>query len=764
MDKNKKLYIFSSSKRLTSFQKEIKEGFLYKSYTFGDFLKRVVVVPNKAKIEGKARKIYLREAIAHIDISPIGFEGNFISFLSFSDFIFSFFDELTQAKVSIETLKSFDVYAEYDEHTEILEKCYKAYKNLLLEKNLYDSCTIDEWLLNAIFIEQFEEIHVEIEGYLTRFELEILEHIASVCKVCLYVEVTKYNKNYYDVLLPQFAPFTMGKKYAIEINSQNVSSQDAQYTNIPPQALMFDTKIAQCRYLFTLLQNEIARDITPEKIGVILCDESDMHILKLFDTNRNLNFSMGEGYKESVLAKSIYALLKLDPNSKESLYRAESFFTSDTLQAFQAMLKADIESFLSFFRDAYFSTQDTEGYLAETLYFIESAREHFIKINNGELLKLLYDKLCEYRSDDIGGGRITCSGVLESRGMEYDTVIVLGMNEGTFPKASQKDIFLNSSIKKHCGIPTPFDRESLQKNYIHHLIKNSKKTIFCFVENEESMRSSVIEEFECDIEEIVIPKNEAVFKIWDETINEHIDLSDVIFSFTMLQCFLECKRKFYLRYIAKIKEPQKDDLLSTSDIGDITHTVLEELYKQAVPTNKEEYKALFYHLGLKKTRNNHQKIEWIGFCDTLEQFFETETQRISSGIRPMYLEKEFTVEILGVRFKGKIDRIDINGDSYELIDYKTKKTLKIDTAKNFDKSSDFQLEIYYLAGKELLGSKSVVPYYYDLRSGALLQESMLESKLEVLEHHIAGLKNNATFERCEKKSTCRYCPYDMICN
>ncbi len=80
-------------------------------------------------------------------------------------------------------------------------------------------------------------------------------------------------------------------------------------------------------------------------------------------------------------------------------------------------------------------------------------------------------------------------------------------------------------------------------------------------------------------------------------------------------------------------------------------------------------------------------------------------------------------------------------------------------------STDFQLEFYYIAIKELLKVENIKTYYYDLYNLTLIEESMLNEKIEILAKKLNDLNTQkVNFDKCDNISTCQYCPYKTICN
>ena len=117
----------------------------------------------------------------------------------------------------------------------------------------------------------------------------------------------------------------------------------------------------------------------------------------------------------------------------------------------------------------------------------------------------------------------------------------------------------------------------------------------------------------------------------------------------------------------------------------------------------------------------------------------------------LHLEKKFSIQVDGITLSGVIDRVDELDDSYEVLDYKTSSSLKVDTLKTYAKSKDFQLEFYYLAMRELYKNKNINVFYYDLSKMKLLEEVVLDEKLQLLYAHLEGFKTTSVnFTKCDK--------------
>jgi hypothetical protein len=355
-------------------------------------------------------------------------------------------------------------------------------------------------------------------------------------------------------------------------------------------------------------------------------------------------------------------------------------------------------------------------------------------------------------------------GILETRAIQYDGVIVVDFNDNLVPKRSIKDKFISSNVKKYSNLPTPIDRENLQKYYYQKLFSNAKEVHISYVVDKEHTSSRFLNELflEQNIKELdftnILKSYKELF-LNQKNIIKEINLSKLEWSATSLKTFLECKRKYYLQNILKIKEHSISLKPKSYELGNIIHTILEQNYKNQKYTYQETKKEISKYQNI----NPYLTIELELWKKKLQKFFENEAKRFESGTKIYELEKSFRIEINGITLKGKIDRIDkLKDGSFALLDYKTSSNLKIDTFKTYENTTDFQLEFYFLATKDL-GISQIG--YYDLNSGEIKEEITIEPKLQKLFEILESFQTQFVhFDMCDKEQTCVFCPYKIICN
>ena len=390
-----------------------------------------------------------------------------------------------------------------------------------------------------------------------------------------------------------------------------------------------------------------------------------------------------------------------------------------------------------------------------------------------DLYKIFLQKISKITLDDVNSGKITVLGLLETRAVSFDTIIICDFNENFIPKRSIKDKFLSTKIKSMANLPTSQDRESLQKYYYKRLIDSSSNVFISYVNSDTNQISRFANElFPNDINH---NRNDNIYKHilynnhnithFEEEIIEKIDLTKFEWSATSLKVFLDCKRKFYLQYILKINEHTISLKPKAFELGSIVHSILEKYYKNtSYDLNYEMIENLFMEY---RSSNPFLALDLEIWKKKLYDFYVYDKQRLESR-KIVELEKNFNITFDDIKIKGVIDRVDSFQDRYEVIDYKTSSSLKVDTLKNYEKSNDFQLEFYYLAMSEVYKTDKIDAYYYDLANTKLIEEIALDKKLEVLTNKFETIKElskaDISFAKCEEKVTCVYCPYKLICD
>ena len=722
----KKLLVFPTSRAIRDYISKQKSNNTLLPFilTIDEFLKKSISLSNLKYCEEEHRVLFLNEAIKNIDIKKLGISDNFTKILKQSDYIYRFFLELASEKVEIEEIQNVDTYDFYLEHLEILKAIKKKYIEILENNSYVDKINLDKhYEINENFLDKFQDIELHFEGYFTKVEFEIVEKISQKIDTKIIFYSNSYNQKSLEVFKNLNINLKIDYKYKIDLTNKIIIDEEETKSLLESYEIKgFSSRLNQIAYIKSCIEKSVLNGVNPKDIALVLPDESFVSSIELFDDERYFNYAMGKSIKNKELyqiSNAIYLYLSEDEEkniSNISYLKIDKEFIDKSIKPFWNKVTN---------KELFVSITDFIKQKEKNIELIEKYDELLYKLNitlfsneNKILLKDVYkiflQKLSSITLDDINSGKITVLGLLETRAVSFDTVIVCDFNESYIPKISVKDKFLSTRLKQLANLPTQFDRESLQKYYYKRLISSSKNVFISYVNSETNQISRFANElFE---KNIATDTNDSFYKhilydnhkisYFDEDIVSKIDLTKFIWSATSFKNFLECKRRFYLQYILKINEHTISLKPKGYELGDIIHSILEDYYSK---DNKNSIEELFLKY---KSSNPFLTLDLEVWKKKLLNFYEFDKQRLKNR-EIIMIEKEFNCSFNNINIKGIIDRVDKFEDNYEVIDYKTSSTLSVDTLKTYEKSVDFQLEFYHIALQQLFKNSNIKAFYYD---------------------------------------------------
>ncbi|WP_181566289.1 PD-(D/E)XK nuclease family protein [Helicobacter monodelphidis] len=763
------------------YKKNVKKnggGILPEARLWGEFLQSLLLVPKKRLLPSFLRPLFLAKAAEGIETTKLGFDSAFLNFLEHSHFIFPFLDELASALVNIEDIQTHDIYDEYGEHLAIIQTLYHSYLYLLEKYNFYDKLSKNGEMYTPI-IQHYDWIEFFMEGFLSRSECKILEKIASFTPLYIHTSVDNYNQEHIQATMG--IPLEVGYRLLIHFNEKKIISRQPLKRDIQIDAYELKDAMDEVALSIELIHQWVEDGVSPDDIIIVLPDESFAQYLKIFDTYRNFNYAFGEKISTTFayqfldeICQYIYSLnTDYLPYTEYSLLQKESLqkVIEDSSVLFSKKGLGSLESFIYILQKEK-SLYKVVEYLEEFYLYTNELKELFLNIPFVEILKFVLLYLQDKRIDDTQGGRIRVMGILETRGVEFDSVIVLNFNEGLVPKPQEKDIFLNSLLRKKVNLPTRKDRENLQKHYYLSLFSLANKSVVCFVHDEKKSVSHMVleQQLKNEISIKIHPmqnyknrllgqarEHQHIIPTIEDSLSRIIREQNFIFSYTSLNDFVKCKRKFYYAHVQKLKT--KEEVI----IGSIIHHFLEQAYTHY--QTPDERRAFFYH-QIQQAKGDYSEVEYFNLelaGQYLKVFFETEKQDYQKGYRTLFCEYPFQYNLEGICFHGKIDRIDKATDgSIILIDYKLKQNFKIAT-------QDLQFTLYKIAAQQLKETEDskISAFYYDLYHGKKVSEDEknIQGSYELLQTTLKELQQDLIcFDLTEEKKDCLYCPYATLCD
>ena len=738
-----RLILFSTKRQIRNYLSDFNNVLLDKVKTIGEFFNSIVVVKDRTFIDDDLRKIYLFKAIQELDISKLGFRKEFLSIAKNSEFIFSFLNELFLERVDIDDVIMSDVYVEFEEHLNIIKEIKNRYAKLLEEEGFIDTFLIEDYHLNEGLLEGIDEIEINLDGYLTKFDIEVLNKIDL--PVFINIDVTNLNKSLIGKFLKDVEA---GYRYRIDFKSLEILKKEKLNSNSNIETYAFSNRFNEINFIFAKIAEMVENGISPEKIGVILPDETLAEKLIELDEFNNLNFAMGIPFQKSPLFKKLRAIYEYKLNGDEISYRK----IKDILDEYE---KSDL---LEFVMEQ--ATEKEKKLIEEEVFKLKIFKD-FVD-EKEKFLHFIIERFSKLTFDDNNGGKVTCSGVLESRGMEFEGVVIVDFNEGIVPNVNSKDLFLNTFIRENAKLPTRADKENLQKHYYSSLFNRAKEVAIAYVSNEEHSPSRFLYElnlpeaknYDKKYSEVLFkpskPKSRTLY-------NETFEIISPITP-SSLKMLIECPKKYYFSKILKIENEDERELV----FGTVFHEAVENAVKKKNELqNSDDYfrEIMSYIYSKFYLRKNILEIK-TKFEDAIKEFCEAdfEEMKYSQNIVEEWVNFEFEGKILS----SKVDRIDTINDKITLIDYKT--------SSSVDKEYyDFQMTFYYLWAKSQ-GYQNIKIYFYKINEEfekiePKLKIEELKEALNNLENRVREAEDLIVEDKIVKKAVdiCKYCDYKVAC-
>jgi len=246
---------------------------------------------------------------------------------------------------------------------------------------------------NGNFLDRFDRIDIHVDGYLSRFETSVLEQIET--PLFLHFTATPFNKKLLD-RVGSYDRLKAGNRYTLEWSTKRVLLEEPVGSLDPEriEVASFNERIDQVAFVLKSIERFVEDGADPDRIAVILPDESFAEYLKLFDDMGNFNYAMGTPFTQSRYYRRLADLYDALTGRSESA--EEKAVSSGIVERFRKVTD--------------FASIDEAKFIFKRFAPL---------LGDEPPLNLLHSWLQRLQGlsiDDVGGGRITVMGVLESRG------------------------------------------------------------------------------------------------------------------------------------------------------------------------------------------------------------------------------------------------------------------------------------------------------------------------------------------------------------
>ena len=432
--------------------------------------------------------------------------------------------------------------------------------------------------------------------------------------------------------------------------------------------------------------------------------------------------------------------------------------------------------------------------LFNKLKLLQSKYEHISSVG---ILHSLYREIIKNEKVPFSGEPLKglqIMGILESRAIDFETVIISSLNEGILPMGNKSSTFIPFDVRIQHSLPIYKDKDTIYSYHFYRLLQRAKNIYLLYNTEPDVINGGEMSRFirQLEIEnihkinhkilvaktpiikkqQIQIDKNSSILKKLDEIGNKG-------FTASMLINYIRNPLSFYYQTILEIPdENQMEETIAYNTIGSVIHNSLEELYKplenkklnekHIKQMQKEKDKIVDKYFQEKFMLGNLTKGKNLIIVETakryIKNFLNKELKDINGGnvIKILGIEKKFEhtinlpFELKNIKIRGKIDRIDCVNGITRIIDYKTGGQIKQSdlNIKEYNKifedkkyTNIFQLLFYTLAiekeKKYNLPVENGIISFRNLSNGLLKTKFQDKSSLvttEKLENYKKGLE------------------------
>lgn len=356
---------------------------------------------------------------------------------------------------------------------------------------------------------------------------------------------------------------------------------------------------------------------------------------------------------------------------------------------------------------------------SESLYFRDIFEALIVQVNTYPFLntiktlnKLYLERLKQQRLSFSGEalGGLQVMGMLESRNLDFETVIISHVNEGILPGGKTNSSYIPLFLKKHFGLPTFKEKDAVYAYHFYRLLQRAKKVYLIYNTATDVLEGGAPSRFIHQIktqniskvqvqEQLAMPELAPIAKTPLEIHKDTTVLAALKkkaqhgFSPSALNAYIRNPIDFYKRYVLGLKEPEAlEEIIAYNTFGTILHNTLEELYKNCIGVvlKREHFESIIAQVNSTLTKHferlHHEVanakgknliafrvlLEYIKhFIDQDKKAAQKQEIVIESLEREYQMELSITGVPFPVLFKGSLDRVDHRNGVVHIVDFKT---------------------------------------------------------------------------------------------
>lgn len=321
------------------------------------------------------------------------------------------------------------------------------------------------------------------------------------------------------------------------------------------------------------------------------------------------------------------ALLFKDPCSMQLIGHESLSFNTQLILWLQDVIKviSHAESLDALAKESLFRTYQ----VLQRLFTL--TEKGILRVETGTFCRLLMQIInsttVPYHGEPIEG--IQIMGVLETRCLDFEHILVLSCNEGNMPKSVNDASFIPHSVRRAYGLTTVENKVGIYSYYFHRLIQRCKDVSISYNSSADLSKSGEMSRF---MLQLMVEGGAAGMNICrktlhtengtntympktiekDEVVKKHLNLmieQGRYISPSSLGKYLRCPVQYYYMYVAGLFDNKEEDpdSMDNAVFGTIFHKAAENAYEEL--SRKDNANAKSTYKGRVKWHISREAIE-----------------------------------------------------------------------------------------------------------------------------------------------------------
>lgn len=334
--------------------------------------------------------------------------------------------------------------------------------------------------------------------------------------------------------------------------------------------------------------------------------------------------------------------------------------------------------------------------------------------------RMLTSQTMPFHGEPVVGLQIM--GLLETRNLDFKNVILLGVNEGNLPKKSSENSYIPYNLRRAFGLTLSEHRDSIYSYYFYRLLQRAENVTLVYNNSSDSKTRGECSRYILQLlgsklynikkvtltsqqnsestEVAPVEKNKEIIDALRKNFDSGYSSESVTLTPSAINRYLRCGLDFYFYYVMGIRPIEElDESFEANDFGTIFHRAAEDFYKEMKrrcpdrisSTLLKEYidnPALLYKFvddafkeeffkGNKPVYNGEQYINRGVIHHFLLRLLKMDAEytpfNYVAGEKKIFAPYLVKVNDMDIKLQigGTIDRVDIKGDTINIVDYKT---------------------------------------------------------------------------------------------